>query len=126
MHLEADELSTIHVQNHVKIKPLAHDPARQEREIPTPQLSRGCSHVRARRAHPLRCFTAASMTNLSLRSQHASVFRDEDSGVVTLLETDFEDSRFGFICSDSAMGGGRQFDAVQSCIRSDIRAESEW
>ena len=72
MHFEADDLSAVHIQNDGQIKPLTDDSTRQEREIPTPQLSRSRSHVSARWSHSLRRFVATSMTNLSLRSQYTS------------------------------------------------------
>src|SRR5436190_13477484 len=72
MDFEANDLSAIDIQDDVQIKPSSHNLAHQEREIPTPQLSRGCGHVCARRPHSLRYFAATSMPKLPMRSEHAT------------------------------------------------------
>jgi hypothetical protein len=69
--LKADDLPAVYVQNHVQIEPLTHDLARQESEIPTPQLSRCSGHVRARWSHFLRWFVPSAVTNLPLRFEYA-------------------------------------------------------
>ena len=54
MHLEADDLAAVEVQDQVEIEPASLDLRRQKRDIPAPDVARGGPDTRGGRARPRR------------------------------------------------------------------------
>src|SRR3569833_587262 len=72
VHLEADDLTAVHIQDEVEVKPLPQNLTSKESEIPTPQLSGSCGHMCTWCPHPLGRSRAASMPQLSVRAKHTA------------------------------------------------------
>ena len=71
MHLEADDLAAVEVEDQVEVKPASLDLCRQERHVPAPDLAGTGGDVRGRRARCPRRLGAAAAVHLTMRAQHA-------------------------------------------------------
>jgi hypothetical protein len=72
MHLPADDLAAVQVEDQVQVEPAPHDVGRQVGHVPAPDLARGGGDVRGRRPDRLGCLGAATAGVLPMRAQHTA------------------------------------------------------
>ena len=72
MHLPADDLAAVQVENQVKVEPAPRDLCRQVGHVPAPNLAHGGSDVRGRRPDRLGCLGAPTVSGLPMRAQDAA------------------------------------------------------
>ena len=70
MHLEANDLSAVEVEDQVQIEPSPRYLSRQERHIPAPDSSRSGGDVRGGRPRSARRTGAAAAVHLAMLAQH--------------------------------------------------------
>src|SRR5271165_1833277 len=71
MHLEADDLAAVEVEDQVEIEPASLDLRRQERHIPAPDLAGAGGDVCGRWARHPWWLGSPSAVHLAVRAQHA-------------------------------------------------------
>src|SRR6185312_5068080 len=71
MHLEADDLAAVEVQDQVEVEPASLDLCRQERHVPAPDLGRAGGNVGGRWARCPRWLSPSPAVHLAMRVQHA-------------------------------------------------------
>jgi hypothetical protein len=72
MHLEADDLAAVEVEDQVKIEPASLNLRRQERQVPTPNLAGSGGDMRGRRTRCPWRLSASPAVHLAMRAQHAT------------------------------------------------------
>src|ERR1700760_3720256 len=70
MHLEADDLAAVKVQDQVEVEPASLDLRRQERHVPAPDVAGTAGHVRGRSARRPRRLGPSPAVHLAMRAQH--------------------------------------------------------
>ena len=71
MHLKADDLAAVEVQDQVEVEPASLDLRRQERHVPAPDVARTAGNVRGRWARRPRWLSPSPAVHLTMRAQHA-------------------------------------------------------